>query len=295
MGVQLKKRMKRSPRSKEFEVLGAWLRECFWLENGEGPPSVPRDVAAAVFFGERAEGAFGAARPVAEAAVKFDAGACFADGTRERLGDLDLVLRGEMDGLLDCARRSFPQWKSSVPRSGDAAADLIEACVRVRTGISQQYLYRSLYAAQLHRCLRGGVDRRDVLVLDSAELRSQPQAALDVVSDRAGLPRHAFASAREFRSGTGPVAGSRFRRGCHVAAARLGRGGAAAATSRPRLVSTECPRCTAEAVSPRLPRRGRDSSPRNVHDVPRRRAALAARVLKAPRRVAAHRRGVPRG
>jgi len=195
VGVQLKKRMKRSPRSKEFEVLGAWLRECFWLENGEGPPSVPRDVAAAVFFGERAKGAFGAARPVAEAAVKFDAGACFADGTRERLGDLDLVLRGEMDGLLDCARRSFPQWKSSVPRSGDAAADLIEACVRVRTGISQQYLYRSLYAAQLHRCLRGGVDRRDVLVLDSAELRSQPQAALDVVSDRAGLPRHAFAAA----------------------------------------------------------------------------------------------------
>ena len=72
----------------------------------------------------------------------------------------------------------------------EAAADLITKCVRVRTGISAQYLYRGLYAAQLQRCLRGGVVSSDIVVVDQDVLRRDPQRALDAVSPK--LPRHTY-------------------------------------------------------------------------------------------------------
>ena len=58
----------------------------------------------------------------------------------------------------------------------EAAADLITKCVRVRTGISAQYLYRGLYAAQLQRCA-GRRRVSDIVVVDQDVLRRDPQRA----------------------------------------------------------------------------------------------------------------------
>ena len=96
-------------------------------------------------------------------------------------------MRDEVALFHDCARTHF-SWM--VPPSMEAAADLITKCVRVRTGISAQYLYRGLYAAQLQRCLRGGVVSSDIVVVDQDVLRRDPQRALDAVSPK--LPRHTY-------------------------------------------------------------------------------------------------------
>ena len=124
--------------------------------------------------------------------VHFDAQECFSEGTRERIGDLDGVIRHEVKQLLDCAKSRFPRWPTAFPPNGAEAAAYIGTCVRVRTGISNQYVYRSLYAAQLHRCVATGVDRRDLVVVDSDDLRNEPQAVLDDLADHAGLPHHAY-------------------------------------------------------------------------------------------------------
>jgi len=187
VSVQLKKGLKRD------RGVVDWLRDCFWFEAGDagGGPAVDAALARSVFFADPRRA--GAERRVAAGAVRFDAGACFEDGTRERIGALGEVMRAEAAHLLDCGRSAFPRWRSPVPATAADAAALVDACVRIRTGISNQYLYRSLYAAQLHRCVAAGVKRADLLVLETDALKSRPRAAMDAVADFAGLPRHAYA------------------------------------------------------------------------------------------------------
>ena len=62
---------------------------------------------------------------------------------------------------------------------------------QVKHGISSQYIYRGLYAAQLQRCFRH-VPRDRVLVLDSARLRTDPGAALRAVHTHLGLADYAY-------------------------------------------------------------------------------------------------------
>jgi len=138
---------------------------------------------------------FGPERPLVASDVKFDAGECFSDGTRERIGDLDGIMRAEIKYLADCARTNYPRWPTPFPPTGAEAAAYITKCVQIRTGISNQYVYRSLYAAQLHRCVGSGVSREQLLVLDSDDLRHEPQDVLDVLADHAGIPQHAFDAA----------------------------------------------------------------------------------------------------
>jgi len=173
IGVQIARKVKAARQSggDERAALHAWLSSCFWIQK-DGPVL---DAALAAIIG----GGPGAAR--------FDATQCFSDGTRERLGDLGEVMRAEVALFRDCALTYFP-W--AVPPTGAAAAGLVAKCVRVRTGISAQYLYRGLYAAQLHRCVRGGVGARNVVVIDQAFLRRDPQRALDAVA--VNLPRHTY-------------------------------------------------------------------------------------------------------
>ena len=69
---------------------------------------------------------------------------------------------------------------------------MIERCVVVKTGISIQYLYRGLYAAQLKRCANSGVPSEAILVLDSQELRARPQKTLDALAAHAGIERFTY-------------------------------------------------------------------------------------------------------
>ena len=171
VGVQIARKAKAAKQAggDDRSALYEWLKACFWVAD-EGTKEPLADLIG---------GGRGAAR--------FDATQCFKEGTRERLGDLEAVMRDEVALFHDCARTHY-SWM--VPPSMEAAADLITKCVRVRTGISAQYLYRGLYAAQLQRCLRGGVVSSDIVVVDQDVLRRDPQRALDAVAHR--LPRHAL-------------------------------------------------------------------------------------------------------
>lgn len=192
VSVQLKKRL---AQTQGADGLLGWVRDCFWAEKrsgGDGEP-FPADLARRVFFDGTDK--FGPERPLVASDVKFDAGECFSDGTRERIGDLDGIMRAEIKYLADCARTNYPRWPTPFPPTGAEAAAYITKCVQIRTGISNQYVYRSLYAAQLHRCVGSGVSRDQLLVLDSDDLRHEPQDVLDVLADHAGIPQHAFDAA----------------------------------------------------------------------------------------------------
>ncbi|KAH8053779.1 heparan sulfate sulfotransferase [Aureococcus anophagefferens] len=132
--------------------------------------AVPADLARRVFFDGTDKFA---RRPLVASDVKFDAGECFSDGTRERIGDLDGIMRAEIKYLADCARTNYPLARA-LPADG-------------RRG-------RGLHH-QLHRCVGSGVSRDQLLVLDSDDLRHEPQDVLDVLADHAGIPQHAFDAA----------------------------------------------------------------------------------------------------
>jgi len=125
--------------------------------------------------------------------VGFDAGACFPEGARERLaGDFGAVIVGEVQVLEECARTHFPHWEGTAPPTAKDAAALVATCVKVRTGISIQYAYRGLYAAQLARCVNSGLPRDALLVVDNEHLRQRPQAVLDKVAAHVGISRHTY-------------------------------------------------------------------------------------------------------
>ena len=117
----------------------------------------------------------------------FHVDRCFPEGARERLaGDFGNVILREIRDLENCAETHFG-W--TTPRTPEDAALLIDACVTVRTGISIQYVYRGLYAAQLARCFASGVPKSNILVLDNDHLRRDPQSALDAIADHVGIQK----------------------------------------------------------------------------------------------------------
>ncbi|KAJ1387263.1 hypothetical protein B484DRAFT_409946, partial [Ochromonadaceae sp. CCMP2298] len=63
----------------------------------------------------------------------------------------------------------------------------VDKCLRVRTGISTHYFYRSMFAVQLQHCFRS-IPREQVLILASGRLRTHPQQVLDEVLAFVGLP-----------------------------------------------------------------------------------------------------------
>lgn len=156
-----------------------WLASCFVPTAGNGLSS---GVASAIF-------------PLnPPSAVLFATNECFTMGTKERVfGDFEDIMRSEMTDLETCARdRGFASdWGGLVPPTASEAARFIASCVRVRTGISIQYVYRGLYAGQLARCSEH-VDMTRILVIESDDLRHRPQEQLDRVADHLGMQRHVY-------------------------------------------------------------------------------------------------------
>lgn len=69
---------------------------------------------------------------------------------REVLSDLSVLLT-EKNEFENCQKMHFGNAKMK------SAADylgIVEKCVQVKSGISKQYLYRSMYAPQISRCAR---------------------------------------------------------------------------------------------------------------------------------------------
>lgn len=165
------------------QAYGDFIRTCFkpsYLETSAEP--IAKSVASGIFR-----------EPLTF--VTFDVEKCFAVGTRERVaGDFGSVLLAEIHELNDCANQHFDWGGQLAPPTPQDAAKLIAACVRVHTGISIQYVYRGLYAAQLSRC-SGSVPLDDILVLEADELRHQTQSQLDKVADHLLLPRFTYDTA----------------------------------------------------------------------------------------------------
>lgn len=65
------------------------------------------------------------------------------------------------------------------------AVNLIRRCFTITPGISDQYIYRSLYGVQTYRCLRH-MPRDQVMFIESDDLRDNPEEILPRVHRHIG-------------------------------------------------------------------------------------------------------------
>jgi len=62
----------------------------------------------------------------------------------------------------------------------------VEDCVDVKPGIGQQYIYRSLYVAQLNKCM-WSISKKTIKLLISENLNKNPEAAICEIASELGL------------------------------------------------------------------------------------------------------------
>ena len=98
----------------------------------------------------------------------------------ERLLPLRQALVADLQAFEQCAGIVFRRDIASL-------AEAVRRCVHILHGISAQYVYRSMYAAQLHACFRS-LPRRQFLILPAEELQSDPAEVLGRVWTFLGLP-----------------------------------------------------------------------------------------------------------
>lgn len=112
--------------------------------------------------------------------VLFDVKACVPRGLKEHFPSTDIFLK-EIDDFTKCAGVGYDSGMGV--EALDAA---VSRCVKVHHGISDQFVYRSMYAAQLYHCFKY-IPKEKVLVLDSAQLKSDPAAVLKLVHEHLGI------------------------------------------------------------------------------------------------------------
>jgi hypothetical protein len=76
--------------------------------------------------------------------VKFDVNRCVPRGLKEHFPSTDIFLK-EIDAFVKCAGDDYLSSLESLDKA-------IDNCVKVHHGISDQFVYRSMYAAQLYHC-----------------------------------------------------------------------------------------------------------------------------------------------
>lgn len=96
---------------------------------------------------------------------------------------IEMVLQEELDSLVSCgAEHGLDILKGNIS-SVDA---VVAKCMRVRKGIADQYLYRSMYAVQLHHCWKT-LDRRSFLILRAEDLRMKQKETVQRVLNFIGV------------------------------------------------------------------------------------------------------------
>uniref|UniRef100_A0A7S2B1K2 Sulfotransferase domain-containing protein n=1 Tax=Octactis speculum TaxID=3111310 RepID=A0A7S2B1K2_9STRA len=109
--------------------------------------------------------------------LRFDVQAC-GSGLREFDPGLEKLVNETLE-FTACADLG----RNPTMQALDAA---VERCVEVKHGISEQYIYRGLYAPQIYNCLKS-IPREKLLILDSALLKKNPVAALKKVHAHIGV------------------------------------------------------------------------------------------------------------
>lgn len=80
-------------------------------------------------------------------------------------------------------QRCFGNLSEAARRSNaEAVLQALSECMVVRAGIAQQFLYRSLYAPQITRCLHH-IPREQMMILSSNELESNASATMSRVEN----------------------------------------------------------------------------------------------------------------
>jgi hypothetical protein len=156
-----------SPKKKPEENLRLFLEKCFG-------PEIPADSLAR----NQLRG-----NPSRKMVMKVS---CFPKLMSEKIGDVNLVLVHEAQVLQICVDKILSRHTDSkFPRS----QAVLECVGVVKRGISYQFIYRSLYAAQILACTRYLL-LEQILVIENDELRNDPSAALKRIHHHAGLPPH---------------------------------------------------------------------------------------------------------
>mmetsp|Transcript_16000 Transcript_16000/g.24014 ORF Transcript_16000/g.24014 Transcript_16000/m.24014 type:complete len:465 (+) Transcript_16000:497-1891(+) len=165
-------------------TLTEWLRKCFITRKSSGKDDNQLDSSIFQKFFMQQEDEID---PFSPRNLFFKTNTCYPEGSRERLaGSLAQVLLDEISYYESCIQTHFPHWPTLAPPTPNDAAKFISTCVHVRTGISIQYVYRGLYAAQLQRC-QNYIPQSNILVLENHNLRTKTQSSLDSIADFLGI------------------------------------------------------------------------------------------------------------
>ena len=124
--------------------------------------------------------------------LQFQTRRCYPVQTIERQINKTQLIE-EAEALEACAEKLFGA-KDKVASDGDAALKFQQTCKpRANGGITYDYVYRSLYATQIHRCFAQGVKHDQLVLVDGDAFRADPLPLVRAVEAAAGLPTFDYA------------------------------------------------------------------------------------------------------
>jgi len=121
---------------------------------------------------------------------------CLASHARETLTPMRAAFEDELRALKSCAGGKF------LHGTLEDMDDMLDACLTVQSGISNQYLYRSLYGVQIQHCLKF-IPRRNILFVASESLKNENSVLNTMVKIKKFLNISLFDSSSDVRATMG--------------------------------------------------------------------------------------------
>lgn len=115
----------------------------------------------------------------------FDAEKCMKRGSSERIQPLFDVFYDEMQYILACGGADLYHANASVVN------DALQKCIEPVSGISGQYIYRSLYYPQIKRCIEH-ISKRNILFISSEKFKESPIKELKKILWFLNLPGYSL-------------------------------------------------------------------------------------------------------
>ncbi|CAN0201007.1 unnamed protein product [Ectocarpus fasciculatus] len=118
----------------------------------------------------------------------------------EKVMAVENVMKAEIGKLTRCFDNalSFLGGLRGLDEADPAAAaealdSRLSTCFNVTPGISDQYIYRSLYGIQAYHCMKH-IPRNQVMFIESDDLRDKPEEVLPRVHEHIGVPDYHYPS-----------------------------------------------------------------------------------------------------
>ena len=113
--------------------------------------------------------------------MEFTPLTCMKKHAKEKLKSIEEAFFNEIRDFQHCSQNI-----TNVHSSLAGLDRAIDQCVKVKSGIGSQYIYRSLYVAQLYHCFKS-LPREQIMVIPAERLRQQPAQTLEKVLRFVGL------------------------------------------------------------------------------------------------------------